>query len=70
MSGIRVQIDESFCEGIGYCARMCPEVFTVDPLRRKAIVRLPIVAGDLIAKVELAESTCPTRAIVVLQDDV
>jgi ferredoxin len=70
MPGVKVEIDTSFCEGIGYCARICPSVFRVDPAIRKAEVLMPVVTDPaLIEIVEQAEMTCPTRAIMVSPAD-
>jgi ferredoxin len=69
MAGKRIELDESFCEGIGLCARICAEVFRVDAVRSKAVVLQPVVSDPaLIEKVIEAENTCPTRAITLTDD--
>ena len=64
---VRVVIDENMCQGIGYCERTCPSVFTVDKERLMAVVKIPVVDDPaLLEQVELAEQTCPTRAIALI----
>ena len=66
VKAIRVQVDENLCQGIGYCERTCPSVFGVDKEKLMAVVKMPMVDDPaLIEKVELAEQTCPTRAIML-----
>lgn len=64
---VRIRVDENMCQGIGYCERTCPSVFAVDKVRLMAVVKMPLVDDPaLIEQVELAEQTCPTRAIEVI----
>lgn len=66
----RIVIDENMCQGIGYCERTCPSVFTVDKERLMAVVKMPVVDDPaLLEQVELAEQTCPTRAISLIPVD-
>jgi ferredoxin len=70
MVALKVQVDESFCDGIGYCARLCSEVFQVDPATGKAVVLKSVVDDPAIMEqVEQAETTCPTRAIMFTRVD-
>ena len=63
---IRIEVDENLCQGIGYCERTCPSVFGVDKAKLMAVVKIPVVDDPaLIEQVELAEQTCPTRAILL-----
>ena len=63
---VRVAVDENLCQGIGYCERTCPTVFTVDKAKLMAVIKMPVVDDPaLIEQVQLAEQTCPTRAISV-----
>lgn len=63
---VKIEVDENLCQGIGYCERTCPTVFTVDKEKLMAVVKMPVVDDPaLIEQVELAEQTCPTRAIAV-----
>jgi sterol 14alpha-demethylase len=66
----RIVIDENMCQGIGYCERTCPSVFGVDKERLMAVVKIPVVDDPtLLEQVELAEQTCPTRAISLIPVD-
>lgn len=61
---VKVEVDENLCQGIGYCERTCPTVFGVDKVKLMAVVKVPVVDDPaLLEQVELAEQTCPTRAI-------
>lgn len=65
---IRIEVDENLCQGIGYCERTCPSVFGVNKEKLMAVVKIPVVDDPaLIEQVELAEQTCPTRAILLTQ---
>lgn len=66
MPRLRVEVDESLCECVGYCSRICSDVFAVDAVRKKSVVLKPVVEGArLIEAVEEAEMTCPARAIIL-----
>jgi ferredoxin len=63
---VKIEVDENLCQGIGYCERTCPTVFGVDKAKLMAVVKIPVVDDPaLLEQVELAEQTCPTRAISV-----
>ena len=61
---LRVAVDGQKCQGHNRCMALCPEVFEADELGY-SVVKTPEVGPDLEAKVRLAESNCPERAIAV-----
>ncbi len=62
--GVRVTVDTNFCQGIGYCERICPSVFKVDKATGYAVVlQAEVTDAEMLALVDQAEQTCPTRAI-------
>jgi len=70
MRSIKVSIDEDFCDAVGYCEKICPKVFRVNVDRRKAEILMETVTdNDIIEQIELAETSCPMRAIVIVSDD-
>ena len=65
MSGVRIEI-EAYCEGTGFCTKICPEVFHLDPATNLAVpVKDLITDPGLLEKIENAETTCPARALVL-----
>lgn len=64
---ITATIDWDKCEGNGVCARVAPEIFTVDDQGNSDVI-LEEVPENLRAKALLAQRQCPTQAISVLQD--
>lgn len=70
MKILAVEVDEGFCDGVGYCEKICPDVFMVDPQRRKAVVVGEFRGSrELAERVQLAENSCPMRAIVVTTEE-
>ena len=65
MSGVRIEI-EAYCEGTGFCAKICPEVFHVDSGTNLAVAAKELITDpELLERIENAETTCPARAIVL-----
>jgi ferredoxin len=63
-------VDEDYWEGSSLCARICGEVFRVDPVLNKAAVPAQYVDDEaIIAKVDLVATTCPSRAILLQPAD-
>lgn len=63
---LKASIDWDKCEGNGVCARVAPEIFTVDEQGNSDVV-LDEVPGTLRAKAMLAMRQCPTQAISVTE---
>jgi ferredoxin len=67
MAGVRIRIHPDLCQCTGYCARICPSVFSVDKALGHAVPLQPVVNDPaLLEEVEQAEQTCPTRAIELI----
>lgn len=65
-----ITVNENECQGIGYCRRVCPEVFSLDTRRRLAVVKMAnLVEGELLGRAHEAENLCPTRAIAIVKAD-
>ncbi|MPZ13345.1 MAG: ferredoxin [Chloroflexi bacterium] len=64
---IKATIDWDKCEGNGVCARVAPEVFTVDE-QGNSDVLLEEVPANLRANALLAMRQCPTQAITVTEE--
>lgn len=64
---IRATIDWDKCEGNGVCARVAPEIFSVDD-QGNSDVLVEEVPAELRAKALLAMRQCPTNAIAVTED--
>ena len=64
---IKATIDWDKCEGNGVCARVAPEIFSVDA-EGNSDVLLEEVPAELRAKALLAMRQCPTNAIAVTEE--
>jgi ferredoxin len=64
---IKASIDWDLCEGNGVCARVAPEVFSVDA-EGNSDVLLEEVPPELRAKAMLAMAGCPVKAITVTEE--
>jgi ferredoxin len=56
-----VQIDDSLCQGTGYCVRVAPTVFEV--VDGVAVLKTDVNIDEFEDETQEAESLCPTRAI-------
>ena len=63
---LKATIDWDLCEGNGVCARVAPEVFSVDE-NGNSDVLLEEVPENLRLKAMLAMRQCPTKAIAVAE---
>jgi len=61
---LKATIDWDKCEGNGVCARVAPEIFTVDADGNSDVI-LEEIPESLRAKAMLAMRGCPTKAIDV-----
>ncbi len=68
MGVIRASIDWDECAGHGICARVAPEVFSVDE-QGNSDVLVDEVPAELRAKAMLAMRQCPTNAISVWEEE-
>ncbi len=69
MTILRIETSEDYCEGAGYCAKICPEVFQVSSATGKVVLlKITVDDDELAEKVMRAEATCPARAITVWKE--
>ncbi|WP_109529334.1 ferredoxin [Nocardia aurea] len=59
---MRINIDQSLCEGYGVCVQSAPEIFALDD-DGDSVVLSPHVAGELESSAVLAERSCPMHAV-------
>ena len=64
---IKASIDWDKCEGNGVCARVAPEIFSVDADGNSDVL-MEEVPENLRAKEMLAMRQCPTNAISVVEE--
>jgi len=63
----RATIDWDKCTGNGVCARVAPEIFTVDADGNSDVI-VDEVPEELKLKAQLAMRQCPTQAISLTED--
>ena len=63
---LKATIDWDLCEGNGVCARVAPEIFSVDEDGNSDVI-LEEIPENLRAKSRLAERQCPVKAITVTE---
>jgi ferredoxin len=68
MGVIKASIDWDECAGHGICARVAPEIFSVDE-QGNSDVLVDEVPPELRAKAMLAMHQCPTNAISVWEEE-
>ena len=64
---IRASIDWDKCEGNGVCARVAPEIFSVDADGNSDVL-MEEVPENLRAKAKLAEAGCPVKAVIITEE--
>ena len=63
---IRIRVDLDLCQGHATCVDDCPEVFGIDPERRKVVLHKdPTSEPALRAGIESAVRHCPSRALSI-----
>lgn len=63
---LKASIDWDKCEGNGVCARVAPEIFSVDE-QGNSDVLMEEVPENLRAKAMLAMRGCPTNAVIITE---
>jgi len=63
---MKVTVDRSKCEGYAKCVEVTPKVFKLD---EKFISVVVDAKGDSDQKILLAARVCPTKAIVLEEED-
>jgi ferredoxin len=64
---LKASIDWDKCEGNGVCARLAPEVFSVDADGNSDVL-MEEVPENLRAKAMAAMRGCPTQAVTVAEE--
>jgi ferredoxin len=59
---LRIEVDETRCDGFGLCQQAAPEVVELDEDGFVSVV-LAEVPGELAAKAEAAVRSCPVGAL-------
>ena len=62
----KIHVDRDLCIGAASCVAIAPEVFELDG-ENKAVVKTPKGADD--ETILLAAQSCPTKAIIVLDEE-
>jgi ferredoxin len=62
---MKVQVDQVKCGTIGFCVKICPEVFRFHPGSKKAYAMMPEVPSHLQARCTEAAQRCPNNAIII-----
>ncbi|MCZ6624769.1 MAG: ferredoxin [Deltaproteobacteria bacterium] len=63
---MKVTVDRSKCEGYGKCVEVSPKVFKLD---EKFISVVGDPKGDTDQKILLAAKVCPTKAIILEEEE-
>ena len=66
---MRIRIDADLCQLHGVCESEAPEVFVVEKGAQTVTVLTPAPDDAQRAAVEAAVEYCPTRAIIIENDD-
>ncbi|MFC4504697.1 MULTISPECIES: ferredoxin [Streptomyces] len=61
-----IEVDESRCDGFGFCEQAAPDVFGLDD-DGLVTVRLPRIPDELTDKAEAATRACPVAALRVVR---
>jgi len=64
---IKASIDWDKCTGNGVCARVAPEIFSVDD-QGNSDVLMEEIPAELRTKAMLAQQGCPTGAVSVTEE--
>ena len=64
-TGCRVRVDLDLCQGHGVCVAEAPEVFDLDEVERKVVLRTDSPGPEQREKLELAVRHCPTGALSI-----
>jgi ferredoxin len=64
---LKASIDWDKCQGNGVCARVAPEIFSVDE-EGNSDVLMEEVPDNLRAKAQLAQRGCPVGAVIIAEE--
>ena len=65
---MRIEIDQSKCEGYAACLIEAPELFDMDEARNQAFVRSQPDDASARLAAEAAARMCPTTAITLVEE--
>jgi ferredoxin len=54
------------CIGCTLCATLCPDIYKME--EDKAVVRISVIQGELVACAKNAAAQCPVEAIEITED--
>jgi len=66
MTKLNVQVVTDKCQGYGACAKVAPEVFSLDASKKAQVGNPSAAAEDLVLR---AARSCPYRAVVVVDTE-
>jgi ferredoxin len=69
MTGMKVRVDRSRCEGHAVCHSQAPEVYPLDELGYNAVQGTVEVGAAHSAAAERGARGCPERAIIIVDDE-
>lgn len=64
---LRVEVDASRCELVGYCSRIAPAVFDTESGTTASVRTATVDNSELVDAILEAEATCPTAAITATE---
>lgn len=68
MKGVDIMkafVNQDICIFCGMCGGTCPDVFVIDPSKRKSIALDIELKGELLSMARHAEFICPVGAITI-----
>ena len=66
MTKLKVQVVTDKCQGYGACAKVSPEVFSLDADKKAQVGDPSLAAEDLVLR---AARSCPYRAVIVVDKE-
>lgn len=65
VDNMKAFVNQNICIFCGMCGGACPDVFVIDPDKRKSMALDIELTGKLLATARHAESICPVGAITI-----
>lgn len=65
VENMRAFVNQDICIFCGMCGGVCPDVFVIDPDKRKSMAYDIELTGKVLGLAKYAESICPVGAITI-----